>query len=161
VHCLRRDTQFITSAGVRSFEDFQPGDEVIVRSHTGKWRPAKVVNHGPAPLFRHTFRRKGGINQLVWATAGHRWLTSQGVMPSQKLPPRAILQAPPEVFAFDYAEAPPDERLWWIYGFVFGDGTVALDSHGKPKYSLVRLDGEEKVRFRPRFEEMGFKISEP
>lgn len=46
MNCFRRDTRFITKDGVKSFYDFQEGDETIVLSHTGKWRKAVVHKYG-------------------------------------------------------------------------------------------------------------------
>jgi DNA modification methylase len=161
VNCLRRDTQFITSAGVRSFLECQPGEVLTVLSHAGKWRKAVVRNYGSAPLYRMTFRRKGGTDQHVWATGNHRWLTNTGECETDQLPERAILQTPPSVFEFEYDEATPDERLFWAYGYVFGDGSVCKDAKGQPKFSTVRLCGEDKRRYKHRFEELGFKVAEP
>jgi DNA modification methylase len=161
VNCLRRSTQFITSGGVRSFLDFQDGDSVEVLTHRGRWRRAIVRCYGPAPLYRITFRRKGRLDQHVWVTGEHRWLSRDGILSTNELPARAILQTPPSIFKFDYDDAPPDERLWWVYGYVFGDGSVSKDAHGRPKFSLVRLAGRDKVRYKYRFEELGFKVAEP
>src|SRR5262249_35038241 len=72
-----------------------------------------------------------------------------------------ILHTPPTMFEYDYDSSPPDERLWWAYGYVFGDGSVAKDENGREKYSLVRLCGEDKIRFKYRFEELGFKGAKP
>ena len=161
VNCVRRCTQFITSAGVRSFCDFSPGDVVKVLTHKGRWRRAVVRSYGRAPLYKITFRRKGGTDQHVWATGNHRWLTNDGVVATDDLPSRAILQTPPSVFNFVYDQATPDERLWWAYGYVFGDGSVCKDEHGQPKFSTVRLCGLDKRRYKYRFAELGFKVAEP
>ena len=37
-NCLGRETEFITSLGVKSFFDFQDGDETVVWTHKGRWR---------------------------------------------------------------------------------------------------------------------------
>ena len=52
------------------------------------------------------------------------------------------------------------EKLYWCYGFVFGDGTK-VKYNGEYKYSMVRLCGDYNMQFLNRFEEMGFKTSSP
>jgi DNA modification methylase len=161
VNCLRRSTKFITNAGVKSFEDFSDGDETIVLTPRGNWKRAKVRCYGLGTVYPVVFRRKGGVDQTVWATENHRWLLNDNsFVTTRDLPERAVLMAAPAQPQFDYDSAAPDERLWWCYGFVFGDGSVNHYPDSERKYSSVRLCGSKNC-FKSRFEEMGFKTTSP
>lgn len=183
-NCLSRDTRFVTSQGVISFEDCEDGDTVMVLTHTGKWQRAVVRNYGEQMLYRHTFH-KGSTKRQVWATRDHRWLldtpgvksaVAVGGYPSlsdteQELnrmgpwettelePGNRLVRAPMPFIGFDYDNASPFEKLYWAYGFVFGDGSV-VNKNGKPTNSQVRLCGD-KIAYLPRFRELGFNDSQP
>jgi len=60
--------------------------------------------------------------------------------------------------AWEYSDADPLERRYWAYGYVYGDGTRVKTKDGIHKYSMVRLCGAE-IKYRDRFEELGFKSS--
>ena len=46
-NCCVRETKFLTSIGVFSFEDFIDGDGIEkVLTHTGKFQPARVHQYG-------------------------------------------------------------------------------------------------------------------
>ena len=42
-NCFARNTQFLTDKGIKTFEDFNPGDTVVVLNANGDWVTAKVV----------------------------------------------------------------------------------------------------------------------
>lgn len=42
-NCFARNTQFLTDKGIKTFEDFDPGDRVVVLNANGDWVTAKVV----------------------------------------------------------------------------------------------------------------------
>ena len=72
-NCLGRETRFITTDGVKSFNDFNHNDETTVLTHTGEWKPARVHNYGQDVLYKiHLVRGKS--KKTVRATANHRWL---------------------------------------------------------------------------------------
>lgn len=155
-NCLKRTTEFITDKGVKSFIDFEHGDEVNVLSHTGVWRKAIVKCYGKQQLYKVTFRRKGGT-QTVYATKDHRWILKDGKS-TTNLSVGDILLSPPSQDPFYFDGSSIEEKLYWCYGFVYGDGTVANSK--KIPNSLVRLCGTKK-RFLNRFLELGFKSSTP
>ncbi len=156
-NCFRRDTRFITKNGVRSFEDFQNGDMIEVLSHTGAWRAAVVRNYGSGSLRRIVVKR-GAAEHEVWATDNHRWIERGGSF-IDVLREGQHLQEGPDIFnKFTYADANPMERLYWAYGYVFGDGTCVQDGNGQLRYSMVRICKKD-AEFRQRFEELGFKTS--
>jgi len=154
-NCLAREQEFITSTGVMSFDDFNDGDEISVLSHLGNWKRATVKSYGKQLLNRITFVR-GKSKYEVYATDSHRWVLYDGAETTE-LKPKDIIYPSQKTQNFDYDSADPFEKLYWAYGYVYGDGTVT--SNGTSKYSMVRLCGEESNRYRYRFEELGFKTS--
>jgi ribonucleotide reductase, class II len=71
-----------------------------------------------------------------------------------------LAKAPMPFEQWSYDSAEPFEKLYWAYGYVYGDGTkVAKD--GEYKHSMVRLCKAESERYAARFEELGFKTSKP
>jgi ribonucleotide reductase, class II len=72
-NCLSKDTEFITSDGVRSFSDYAEGDNVQVIGSDGRWTKATIVSGGTQPLNEITLRR-GSTTKKVLATPNHRWV---------------------------------------------------------------------------------------
>jgi len=192
-NCLGAETAFVTSKGVRTFNDFQDGDEVTVLSHSGKWRSAVVRCYGIQKLNQYTFTR-GRTQLTVRATENHRWLldspmhetwrakkskveaeVSLGRSLSLLEPEQAehgfwettelqigdrLSKAPFPFESWNYEDADPLEKLYWAYGYVYGDGTLTRNGQGDT-YSMVRLCGAETGRYLQRFKELGFKSSLP
>src|SRR5208337_1557550 len=156
-NCFGVNTSFVASNGVKSFTEFSDGDETTVLTHTGLWKRAVVRNYGKQPLCSVVLGR-GKARHEVSVTRNHRWLLKNG-SETINLQVGDQLRFAPDVFSeFVYGEAPPDERLYWAYGFIYGDGTRVQGGTGQPKYSMVRLCGQD-VRFLPRFKELGFNDS--
>jgi len=159
-NCFGRETEFVTRAGVRSFQDFTDGDVVTVLTAAGNWKSATVRNHGMQALNRLTIRR-GKLDYTVRATSGHRWLLRNGA-DTTAVKVGDVLQEAPCIFEpWDYFSASPEERVAWAYGYIFGDGSVLRDADGAPKWSHVRLCGDDKQKFAERFRELGFSESSP
>jgi ribonucleoside-diphosphate reductase alpha chain len=156
-NCFGRETDFITDKGLKSFNDFNDGDEVTVLTHTGAFKKGIVKNYGNQQLNEITFKR-GKSTKVIRATGNHRWLLFNGTETTD-LKINEPLFPTQKNKSFDYDSATPIERLYWCYGYVFGDGTV-LKKNGEPKYSMVRLCGEDSLKFLYRFKEMGFESSE-
>jgi ribonucleotide reductase alpha subunit len=156
-NCLKKDTKFITSKGVKSFEDFKDGDTVEVWTHKGRWKPAIVKNYGEASLNKLEFVRGSSV-AVVEATSNHRWYLKDGSV-TASIKVGDYLQAPVSNFnSWTFEEAPFEEQLYWCYGFVYGDGSLSF-CNGKAT-SRVRLCGD-KNRYLERFEQVGFKSSSP
>lgn len=149
-NCLGGETQIVTDKGVFRLDSFKDGDVVCVPTHTGKWQKATVRNYGKDWLNKITFNRGSNISE-VYATADHRWINKYGNFVTS-LSEGDKLYKTPNIFDFVYEEAEFLEKLYWCYGFVYGDGVV---SNG---HSHVRLF-DKKRRFKERFEECGFKTS--
>ncbi len=150
-NCLASETRFVTSAGVKSFDDFNDGDEIVVLGHSGKWRKAKVRNYGEKTLRKNTITR-GKSSYDIWSTDNHRWLLkNEEVVEGLKV--GQLLRASENIFIdFSFDTASVEEQLYWCYGYVFGDGTV------NGNRSLVRLCGEQ-IKYEERFLNLGFKSS--
>lgn len=149
-NCLSGETSFITNQGVFKLNDFKDGDEVTVLTHKGRWRKAIVRNYGKDWLNKIVFY-KGSNRSVVYATSDHRWLNKEGKFVN-KLEVGDKLFKTPNVFSFSFETASFEEKLYWCYGFVYGDGVVSNN------HSHVRLC-DQKRRFKERFEECGFKTS--
>lgn len=157
-NCLKDTTEFVTNLGVKSFKDFKHGDNVIVLTHTGNWKRATVNQYGVQKLNKITFHKGGSKDNVVFATPNHRWLLKDG-SETTSLQVGDCIYKPEDTFGeFDYENASPNERLYWCYGMVYGDGTRVKDKAGNYKYSMIRLCGNDK-NFASRFEEVGFKTS--
>ena len=76
-NCLGRDTTFITHEGVKSFFDFEDGDETFVLTHNGNWKKAVIRSYGMQQLYNIKFSLQGGECE-VRATKDHRWILSDG-----------------------------------------------------------------------------------
>ena len=156
-NCLSKETKFITEKGVKSFLDFKNGDKTKVLTHKGNWKQAVVKYYGCDDLYPITISRCKN-KQIVFATKDHRWILKDGSFTSS-LSEGQILRGAEDIFSsFSYEEASPMEKLYWCYGYVFGDGSIVTS--GKNKYSMVRLCKKDNA-FQKRFEEMGFSTSQP
>ena len=156
-NCLHAKTKFITSSGVKSFEDFKDGDKTTVLTHLGNWKPATVRNYGKDYLFPIKIKRIKN-EQTIYATKDHTWILKNGER-TEHIKKGMLLRGGKDIFSeFSYENASPQEKLYWAYGFVFGDGTLVKS--GKNHYSMVRLCGEGKA-FNDRFTELGFSTSQP
>lgn len=157
-NCLTEDTPFITDRGVRVFSDFVDGDRVRVLTHKGLWQDATVRHYGHKFVNEITFVR-GRATCVVKATPDHRWVLFDGTV-TTNLREGDRVHRPPTPFAeWNYDDAPPDEKLFWACGFVYGDGTL-VKKGGEYKSSMVRLCGD-KAKYLDRFTELGFSHSFP
>ena len=156
-NCFSEDTCFITSKGVKSFKDFKNKNKCVVLTHTGSWKNAIVTNYGEQELYTVTLK-KGRSIKKVKVTKNHKWLLRNGEK-TINLKVGDVLHKTPNLFDdFNYEDLNPMEKLYWCYGFVYGDGTRVKNSKGEYSYSMLRLCGED-VQFENRFLELGFKSS--
>lgn len=160
-NCFTRDTEFVTSKGVKSFLDFEDGEEIEVFGHSGQIRKAVVRNYDSN--YKHfnkiTVKRGNSKEYIYYATENHRWFLKDGSV-TENLKIGDYLMSSIDRFSdFEFDSAPWDEKLYWCYGMIFGDGTVNK-INGEPRGSLIRLCGYDK-KYNDRFEEMGFSSSSP
>lgn len=156
-NCFEKNTEFITSEGVKSFNDFEYGDSCIVQTHTGSWKNAVVKKYGVQKLFRVTFS-KGSRKEDVLVTKDHRWLLRKGVETTNLTIGDKILR-PKNIFQdFNWETASLEEKIYWCYGLIYGDGTKVVS--GNNTYSMIRLCGNNS-KFEERFKQLGFKSTRP
>ena len=158
---LPADTQFITSKGVTTFENLAHGDVVEVPTHKGRWKSAKVSSMGARKVLELTLSRGRSV-QKVKTSDDHNWLLSDGTRVQAKdlLPGQDKLVGTPDLgfYTFDFWESSTEEQLYWLYGFVFGDGSIARS--GNSVTSRVRLCGN-KATHLDKFKAFGFEFSFP
>ena len=158
-NCLGVETQFVTINGVKSFRDFRSGDRTVVLTHTGAWKKAIVKCYGKQEL--HTIKLvRGRSSYTVRATHNHRWFLRDGTEVTELRVGDQLLAAKPIFGEFTYEKASVPERLYWAYGYVYGDGTCVTDDRKNKVASMVRLCKKDH-RFLGRFREMGFSDSRP
>lgn len=154
-NCLSEETEFVTSEGVKSFKDFSDGDKIMVLSHTGKYQKATVKFYGKDYLNEIEIK-KGKNTSYIKATKDHTWFLRDGSQTENIKSGQQLLGSKDIFSEFYFDSASVEEKLYWCYGFVYGDGTVTKNKSGK--YSLVRLCGGD-IKYKNRFEELGFKTS--
>lgn len=160
-NCFHKTTKFVSSSGIVSFDDLSDGQKIKVLTHNGLWKNAKVVSGGYQDLISLTISRGGCDDKTLLTTSGHEWIINNTKLKKQTkdLSIGDELLAAPDIFnEFDYDNAPPDERLYWSYGYVYGDGTKVKNSDGSYQYSMVRLCSDQ-IKYKYRFEELGFNTS--
>jgi len=159
-NCFSADTQFISSAGVRSFEEMSDGDKVTVLTHTGAWKPATVRMFSKQPLRTIRFGRQSN-SQTVRATGNHRWILQDGsVVTTDQLKVGAKLWKPPHIVRdWEYSESSLEQKLYWVKGFMCGDGSINR-STSRIVGTRARLCGP-KIRFLSRFEDVGCSVTYP
>lgn len=155
-NCFSAGTEFITEFGLKSFNDFKDGDSVKVLTHFGNYKPAVIKSYGKQVLQSIEFHR-GRSKKIVSATKNHRWILQDG-SETTELKVGDIIYKTPKVNNFDYDTASPMEKLYWCYGYVFGDGTKVKNDN-KYMHSMVRLCGKDATKYLYRFEEIGFSSS--
>ena len=158
-NCFTQSTPFVTNHGVKSFTDYCDGDVVTVLTDLGNWKNATVHHFGTQQLNQIELWRGGNsLSTFVQATPKHDWLLSNNTRTTSLKVGDVVKHAPAISYSFDYDTATPDQKLYWCYGYVYGDGT-RIKSHGEYKYSMVRLCKDDSLKFKDRFEEMGFSTS--
>lgn len=161
INCFGRETRFLTTSGVRSFEDFNDGDIVEVFSHTGLKRRAVVHNYGRQKLYNITFKRGKDSFRTVRATRNHRWLLLHGEQTTNLSVGDSIV-TPPVIDSFDLADCDPYLYEYWCIGFALGDGSDYDNSrYGQSGFGIsVRLCGRKR-QYHDIFDRAGFNCTQP
>jgi ribonucleoside-triphosphate reductase len=157
-NCFGEETKFITSEGLRCFRDFKHGDEIIVKTHNNNWKKAVVKNYGKQKLNTLTFR-KFSSKKTVRVTENHRWILKDGTETCDIKIGDGLFKV--NWFGdFNYEDSTIEEKIMWVYGYVYGDGSLIKNKNGVYQHSMVRLCGH-KIKYVDRFTELGFKNSSP
>lgn len=155
------DTSFITKKGVMTFADVKEGDNLDVLTHLGNWKPAEANYAGVRDMVEISLQRINS-NTTISSCLDHTWILTGGVKVlarNLKVGDR-IHSAPGDSFNdFDFDSAGVDEKFWWCYGFVYGDGSVN-NLNTTTENSMVRLCGD-KAKYLDRFKACGFSHSFP
>lgn len=151
-NCLDRNTRFVTSMGVKSFNDFEDGDIIEVLTPFGNWKKAIVRNYGKDILYELSFKRKNNIYK-VKATKNHRWLLSNGEFTDNIKIGDKIYNPCNDTVRKSVFDMSKEEKFYWSWGFSFGDATKPNDKHNIK--CRLRLCGE-KNKYSSIFEELGF-----
>lgn len=125
-NCFARQTKFVTSEGIKSFEDYNHGDKIKVLSHTGAWQNATVKQYGTQNLNKISFKRGNSLERNIYATSNHRWILKNGESTTNLKINDNVLSAPNVFDKFVYEESSPKER------------------------SSVREIGQQETNFDPR-----------
>ena len=136
-NCFSADQEFITSEGVKAFNEFEDGGEAWVLSPvSGAFHQATVNCHGEQDLYEITFSNIRGRSEKTWtvkATRDHRWILKDGTETTS-------LKVGDVVPAGGYGMQMYDPK-GWLHGAVFADGSV---TKRKDSYShQLRLCGEK------------------
>lgn len=148
-NCFERKTKFITSEGIKSFENFGDGEEVTILTKDGEWSKATVHCYGKFKKMNEITLSRCGKEVTIAATTDHRWILKDGTVTTSLkegdslfLLPRIKMQ-----LSIDNSE----DANWWCLGFIIGDGV----DHGK--YTSVRLCGD-KNKYSTIFEKAFFSV---
>jgi len=157
-NCLARETRFITSKGIKSFEDFKDGDVVSVLAPSGKFQKAIVHNYGRQSLNEITFIRNGRTRRTIFATGNHRWILADG-SETTELKEGDFIQYPPVHKPIDIENAPVNIMKAWVNGFIYGDGSERTLKNGNSICDL-RLCGDKNDYIKV-FEKLGYYPTYP
>lgn len=155
VNCFSRETTFLTSEGIRSFKDFNNGDQIKVLTHKGNWKTATVHSYGKQPLYKVSVQRSRGEPVEVFVTKNHRWLLQDNKQTTALQVGDVLTDTPDISSEFSWESLTPVEKALWCLGFVHGDGTQAHASA-----CTVRLCGD-KNKYAGRFKECGYTVTVP
>lgn len=167
-NCAARETKFCTTYdGVRSFEDYEDGDQVSVLTHIGNHEMATVRKYGKQKLNKITFSFAGQRFVTERFTANHRWILEDGTETTELKIGDRLYKAPIQIRTqneFSFEDATDKEKYYWCLGFVLADGTEAYRwSHGKKiediKFVRLRLCGD-KIKYESRFEQLKHSTKE-
>ena len=149
-NCFSGDTRLVTNYGVRSFDSFNEGDSIKVLDMNGAWKDATVHTYGTQYLNKVTLRANRSVKEIT-CTANHRWVLHDGTVTTN-------LSVGDRLYGIqDITEYTPntfDEKFWFCFGFVLGDGSDITNSTGV----RMRLCGG-KIKYLSTFIDANYKVS--
>lgn len=154
INCFDRNTKFITSQGLKSFNDFNDGDTVTVLTAKGNWKPATVHCYGKQSLNKIGIKRSRGQEVYVYATKNHRWILNNN-SETTDLKVGDILCNTPKVSTFKWDSLSIENKTYWCLGFLFD-----ADTQSHSTACSIRLCGD-KSKYASRFKECGFTVTTP
>lgn len=164
-NCFRRDTSFITDKGIKSFYDFNDGDQCYVITHKGRWKKAVVHCYGYQPIQEVVLQRNHGKPHSVFVTKNHRWILKDGTETTCIKVGDKLVRTP-DISTIEWEKASQEDKKMWCYGFGVGDGSASSHSFSPLFRSTldnsvkIRLCGD-KVKYASRFTECGYSVTYP
>lgn len=150
-NCFHGKTRFITSDGIKSFDEFSDGSSVRVLDKDGVWRNATVRTYGKNKMYEVTFTT-AKMKKTVICTSNHRWLLQNGeVTTNLKIGDKLL---PITDITDKYTIESYHESNMFTLGFLIGDGCDHIGSN----LHQVRLCGH-KVEYSKYFESAGYKLT--
>lgn len=156
-NCFSGDTEFITSDGIKSFNDFYDGEKVIVKDKNGKWKEATVHTYGKQKMYDVTFKTPRSEKTVV-CTQNHRWILKNGNVTTELKIGDVLAPTKNSTFV-DIEDFSLDEIKAFCFGFVLGDGTDDYTKEGKYLHTRVRLCGN-KIEYLDHFIKAGYNVSD-
>ena len=164
-NCFRRDTSFITDKGIKSFYDFNDGDQCYVITHKGRWKKAVVHCYGYQPVQEVVLQRNHGKPHSIFVTKNHRWILKDGTETTCIKVGDKLVRTP-DISTIEWEKASQEDKKMWCYGFGVGDGSASSHSFSPLFRSTldnsvkIRLCGD-KVKYASRFIECGYSVTYP
>lgn len=157
---LLAESEVCSAGGVVSLASLTPGEVVEVYRPDGTFGQSSWMAVEDE-VWRVSVRRKHNKNTRdVVCSPGTPWPCQQGLVLASWLKRGDQILPPPDDFlAFSYDAGLPDERILWCLGYFCGDGKTQ-EKEGAPWKSFVRLSGKQ-LKYKKRFRECGFELSEP
>lgn len=150
-NCFHGKTKFITSDGVKSFNEFNDGTCVKVLDKNGEWRDAIVRNYGKKLMNEVTFTTSK-MKKTVVCTNDHRWLLKDGTVTTNLKIGDTLLPVTNTTDRYSI-ETYHDCDMFTI-GFLIGDGCDHIGSN----LHQIRLCGH-KTEYAKYFEKAGYKVT--
>ena len=141
-NCFARNTQFLTSEGVKTFESFEVGDTVTVLNADGDWVPATVVNTADErPMLAITVREgRTGKEKTITSTPCHRFPVRRPSGGKNKI---KVVQAKDlkigHRLVLNSADLPDLDEDGIRHGIVFGDGSLRKNKPNPGECLKARL----------------------
>lgn len=151
-NCFDKNTKIITSKGTFSFDELSKEEEILVPTHTGEWKKARVKSYGVQDLYRLKFKRQNGMTKEVVCTENHRWILKNGDVTTNISIGDRLIQTP-VIESFDIENMSLEEKESWVMGFIIGDGSDY--SYNQVQGCQIRLCGD-KNKYGHLFKEVGF-----
>ena len=155
-NCLGRETEFVTSKGVKSFFDFEGGEEIEVLTPYGNWKKAIVKKYNKRSLNKITFS-KNGKKFSVRATSNHRWLLKGNIVTNDIKIGEYLYKPNTNMDLLDAFTLDKNLTKYFCHGFCLGDGSTIKNNNKKIIGTRLRLCGT-KNKFLSLFLNNGFRI---
>ncbi len=146
-NCFTRSTEFLTDKGVKTFEDFEPGDYVKVLNGNGDWVYAPIVRTEDMRTMYRINLRQGttGRTKSIVATGCHRFPVRRASGGNSKVKILTTLELQPGYrFLTNTAEMLSPSKEGIHHGLILGDGSRYRNKKGDYVGSQLYLCGGKR-----------------